>query len=187
MRVYTVGVDLGIAKIAWAIHDGEKITGTGALNSGVGHRGEQIYRAVDYLDALVDELCQSHYGEDVAINVFIEEPLIGNNRKYSMQIAQVYGAVLAQLAYHSMEGVRDSRYPWVSVYGVNVGTWKKQVLGNGHADKEEIKNYIRVTYDGYADLCGHDQDRYDAACVCLYGVLVAARADTLATQARESS
>jgi Holliday junction resolvasome RuvABC endonuclease subunit len=89
--------------------------------------------------------------------VWIEDTLVGNNVKYSMGLAEVKGAVMASVISHA-----DVRL-------VNVGTWKKQVVGHGHANKDSIRDYIHVTHGPYAPLCGDDQDLYDACCIALYG------------------
>lgn len=169
-----IGVDLGIAKAAaavWHDRDGERrLIWTGAIDaSNRPSRAGQLYTCASWVGWVYDDMEKSRLPGE-GCHVFIEEPLIGNNRAYSMKIAQMYGAVLSAL------WMPDSD---VGVFGVNVSTWKKQVIGTGNAGKEEVRNYITVVNSSYSDLCGHDQDRYDAAAVGLYGVLVAARADLI--------
>ena len=167
-----VGVDLGIRKLAYSIWRGGELTAVGAVESKAGMRQDELFEVADYLHQALYELVEI---QKANVLVVIEEPLIGNNRKYSMKIAQTYGAVLASLAMVDANPEDGT----LEVLEVNVGTWKKQVIGDGHADKESIRNYIRVVNQRYSDLCGYDQDKYDAACVGLYGVLLSARADGL--------
>ena len=94
-----------------------------------------------------------------ADQVWIEDTLVGNNRKYSLELTETKGAVLGRLG-----GI-----PNLDVRMVNVATWKKQVVGDGHASKDAIRDYIHVTHGAYAPLCGDDQDLYDACCIALYG------------------
>lgn len=46
-------------------------------------------------------------------------------------------------------------------------TWKKEVVGNGAAKKEDIKKFA-IRQFGLED--GLDQDFYDASCLSLYGI-----------------
>ena len=88
--------------------------------------------------------------------VWIEDTLVGNNRKYSIQLTEVRGAVMAALAMD------------FDVRLVNNKTWKKQIVGDGNASKDSVRDYIHVTHGAYAPLCGSDQDLYDATCIALY-------------------
>lgn len=156
-----IGIDLGIRKIAYAVwRDGELVT-AGAYEAAAGKRQRELHDIAEYINAVVET-------DDEQLLVVIEEPLVGNNKKYSMQISQTYGAVLAALSWDDIE-----------VLAAPVGTWKKQVVGNGHASKKDIENYLGVVNERYPALCGHDQDQYDAACVGLYGVMLSARAEGL--------
>lgn len=105
-------------------------------------------------------------------SVWVEEVIIGNNRKYSLQLAEVKGAVLSTLAMHR-------RNTGVDIRMVDNKTWKREVIGNGNATKDQVKDYILVTHPAYAALCGDDQDCYDAACIGLYGFTVLERSTHL--------
>ncbi len=160
------------AAALWHDREDTELISTGAYVARE-HRPKhaQLARCAEWVADLCKEAAlAANYQED--IYVFVEEPLIGNNRKYSLGIAMTYGAVLSAL-----DEVEDT-YP-LKIFGVNVSEWKKQVIGKGNAGKDDVKNYITVVNSRYAALCDGDQDQYDAACVGLYGVLVAARADSL--------
>jgi Holliday junction resolvasome RuvABC endonuclease subunit len=158
MRI--VGVDLGIAKLAYSVwRDGELIEVDAVDYSKVHTRQHQL-RSLGLFGASA----VAHARPDT---VFIEDILIGNNRKYSLRLAETKGAVLAQM----------HRF---SVIPVNVSTWKKEVLGNGKATKDDIRAWLSGQDSAYADLCGDDQDQYDAACIGFYGHIIATRAAQLA-------
>jgi Holliday junction resolvasome RuvABC endonuclease subunit len=158
MRV--MGVDLGIAKVACSIWENEELVETQAVDmSGITERTRQLSQLSRYIRREVDY-------HDVEL-VVIEDILIGNNRKYSIKLAQTMGAVLAGLEH-------------LDVIPVNVGKWKKEVIGDGHASKEAVRNYLLERDSAYADLCGSDQDRFDAACIGYYGVILSDRAERLA-------
>jgi Holliday junction resolvasome RuvABC endonuclease subunit len=153
-----MGVDLGITKIAMVM-SGETPDAQGW------HGNPRVSRAVQLRQL---GSCAYHFALSHEIDqVWIEDTLIGNNRKYSIQLTEVKGAVMSSLAY-----LCDVRL-------VNVSTWKKQVVGDGHANKDSVRDYIHVTHPAYAPLCGSDQDLYDAACIALYGRQIMDRASDL--------
>ena len=161
----TIGIDLGTHKISFAVFEGTELAH--ALGFDVGTDAPR--------DTVLAEL--GHLAHDMALNhsadrVWVENAIMGNNRKYSLQIAQVQGAVLADLATVRLQIGTDIR-------GVDNKAWKKKVIGNGNASKEQIKNYIVDTHPQYALLCGEDQDLYDAVCVGLYGLQLNEQSDSL--------
>lgn len=157
-----MGVDLGIHKVSMflLLDQGQVHVSTVDLaDSAELSRARQLQALASgaYHQALM-------WGIDC---VWIEDTLVGNNRGYSLALTEVKGALMATLASQA-----DIRL-------VNVGTWKKQVVGQGHATKDDVKYYIDVTYPAYAPLCGDNQDLYDAACVALYGRQILDRAADL--------
>lgn len=160
-----MGVDLGIRQVALAIFVEDVLVHTCVHEAPIDlSRDLQLADLGSYTQTI---------GTTMAVDsVWVEDTLIGNNAKYSMALAETKGAVLAALA-------RDRLTYGTDIRTVNVGTWKKAVIGRGNAGKEDVQNYIRVTHPAYAPLCGDDQDLYDAACVGLYGRQVLARATDL--------
>jgi Holliday junction resolvasome RuvABC endonuclease subunit len=152
-----MGVDLGIHKVACFV-PGERPDAQ-ILESSVGSRALQLCE----LSSFVHDMAGLHQVDQV----WIEDTLIGNNRKYSIQLTEVRGAVMAALALHA-----DVRL-------VNVATWKLQVIGDGHASKDQVRDYIHVSHSDYAALCGSNQDLYDAACISLHGLQIRERASGL--------
>lgn len=153
-----MGVDLGIHKIACFVA-GES---PGAHVLEVPKTHSRAYQLLE-LSSFVHDMAGLH---DVD-QVWIEDTLVGNNRKYSIQLTEVRGAVMASLALHA------------DVQLVNVATWKAQVVGDGHASKDAVRDYIHVTHSAYAALCGENQDLYDAACISIYGRQIRERASGL--------
>lgn len=158
-----MGIDLGIAKVAYSQWVGNRLVQVSAMD--VSFNTSRVYQLTNIrltTEAMVLK-CRPDY-------VFIEDVLIGNNRKYSIKLAQTMGAVLAGMPYTEVPP---------QVIPVNVSTWKKEILGNGHASKEDIRNWLTAYNSAYAELCDGDQDQYDAACIGLYGCLLSRRADKL--------
>ncbi len=153
-----MGVDLGIHKVACFVPG----DAPGAQSHHVHSDANRALQLCD-LSSFVHDMAGLHQVDQV----WIEDTLIGNNRKYSIQLTEVRGAVMAALALHT------------DVQLVNVSTWKAQVLGDGHASKDAVRDYIHVTHSAYAALCGDDQDLYDAACISLYGHQIRQRASGL--------
>lgn len=151
-----MGVDLGIHKVALFLCDGD-VPHAVAWECPEGYpRSKELHHLAGYVHDLA-----STFDID---SVWIEDTLVGNNVKYSIQLTEVRGAVMAALAMH------------MDVRTVNVATWKKEVVGDGHANKDSVRDYIHVTHPDYAALCGSDQDLYDACCISLYGRQITERA-----------
>ena len=162
-----MGIDLGTRKVSTAVF-GQGDLGLSLQAAHTHEVPEQVSRPDQLLEL-------ARFVHDQALfyevgQVWIEDVIIGNNRKYSLQLAQVLGAVMASLATGRL--VLDIRR-------VDNKTWKKEMVGNGNASKDMVRNYIVATYPDYALLCGDDQDRFDACCVGLYGLRISARADQL--------
>jgi len=162
-----IGVDLGIRKIAWAVWDGDILVETMAYESQRTLRHEQL---VDLQTIFMSSAIHHHQPD----HVFIEDTLIGNNRKFSIQLSQTMGAVLAGLGLVSQISALTN-HP-MGVYLVHNTAWKKELLEKGNAGKELVRDYIYSRDSAYAELCGYDQDRFDAACIGYYGVVIANRA-----------
>ncbi len=111
-------------------------------------------RAEDRIEKLYTSLALTFFGEPSEW-VYIETPVMGVNVKALRDQAMVIGMIRYWLwsndQPHSM---------------VDNGTWKKGVLGNGHASKEEIAAYAQRVLHIPAD---HPQDVYDAACIAAWG------------------
>lgn len=88
--------------------------------------------------------------------VFVEAPVLAGARNIqsTIKVAQTTGAVLAGL-----DNVRE----------VAISSWKKRTVGNGNANKEQVRLWLDVTHPEIAHMCGGNQDLYDAACIALYG------------------
>jgi Holliday junction resolvasome RuvABC endonuclease subunit len=102
--------------------------------------------------------------------VFVEQPLVGRGGAHATIVqAQVQGLVLA----------RAHRAATPGVYTVNVKSWKKQVVGNGNADKAAVAAWLETHQPVLAGLAAGDQDLVDAACIALYGRAVLERAERI--------
>ena len=161
----TMGIDLGIRKIALAAWHDDVLVQTEAWESPAGHRANQLADLAMYAMGFA-AMWEPDY-------IFIEDTLVGNNVKYSLQLTEVKGAVLAVL------GPMMRLTALKGVIAVNNKTWKKEVLGNGNASKDMVREYLYSRDSAYSVLCGNDQDRFDAAAIGFYGYIVATRAESL--------
>ena len=93
--------------------------------------------------------------------VYVEKPVFGVNAKASIDQAYVVGAIRSILTLH---GINNSL--------VDNTTWKKQVIGNGRASKEEIEMFARDVLDLPEGLT---QDLYDASAIAQFGVMATTR------------
>lgn len=161
-----IGVDLGIRKINAAVFvpgaSGFTLYDVPKYSSDNDTRGGQLWEVSRWLF----DLAEFHQAD----SVWIEDIVIGNNRRYSISLAEAMGACLAVLTL---------RETVMSIGRVNNMAWKKELIGNGHASKDDVKNYIVETHPVYAALCEDDQDAYDATCIGLYGLTILDRAEHL--------
>lgn len=161
MRI--MGIDLGTRKLAYAIWEDGVLVETDAYESPDDYmRHVQLMDLHDWIYEVAQNTKPDH--------ILIEDTLVGNNVKYSIQLSQVMGAVMVSLGLYGMEHC-------VGIYLVNNKTWKKDVLGNGNATKDLIQLWLYERDTAYSVLCGDDQDRFDAACIGYYGCLIADRAE----------
>ncbi len=112
-------------------------------------------RAEDRIQALAAGLEESSSIWQEVRWVYIETPVMGVNAKALRDQAQVVGIIRSFLWRHGLDNSM-----------VDNGTWKKGVLGNGHASKEEIAAYAQKMLKVPT---GQPQDAYDAACIAAWG------------------
>lgn len=154
-----MGVDLGIRKAhIFVLLDDDRVHVAG-MDMGSDCELSRAYQLLT-LGGYVREVME-FWGVD---QVWIEDTIIGNNRKYSLQLTEVKGAVMAALALHADVRLVDNQ------------VWKKAVVGHGNAGKDQVRDYIHVTHGAYAPLCEGNQDLYDACCIALYGRQIMERA-----------
>ena len=152
MRV--AGIDADSRQItAFVIEGGD---GTGVSGTGWIRLEAEGRRAQDRFPSLVGKIAER--GVAFLANcdyVYIERPFVGPNRKAAIDTGMVIGALRAHLYAH---GIPHSE--------VDPAIWKKAVLGNGGASKEEIAGWARGRFDIADDA---PQDTFDAACIAAYG------------------
>ena len=173
MNDTVIGFDLGTRK--WSAGKATESNGKVKLSDPYTVIAPEGMNRADQLWILMAS-ARSHILLNAPDIVVVEEPLQGNNRKYSLQIAEVKGAVLAGVA-SAIEKIPHNVY----VTGANVKTWKKDVLGNGNATKTDIATFLTEHYRVYSAVCGN-QDELDAGCVAIYGARIQSRARLLSEQ-----
>jgi len=163
--VNLIGIDLGVHKVTIAAFEDQKLVWCDTHEAPAEKtRDEQLLELGKFANEIAT-LAQ-------ASSVWIEDVLMGNNHKYSLALAETKGAVLTMLG-----NLRF--YLGTDIRMVNVGAWKKALIGNGHASKDDVRHYIDVSHSQYSPLCDGDQDRYDATCIGLYGLDIIERAADL--------
>lgn len=102
--------------------------------------------------------------EDVPVgtHIFAEEPLALKNGRTTRLLALMAGALWAQTL------SLDVFWHWV-----DVSHWKREVVGNGNASKEQVAEWVRVAARKMPGdrLIQYDisPDLYDAHCLAVYG------------------
>jgi Holliday junction resolvasome RuvABC endonuclease subunit len=147
-----IGIDPSSKKLALCI------TGTEVLQTDVIRLPAGVYSATGTAYREVFYYLESLNGAAV---VYMEAPLVGRNVASTIVQAQVGGAVIA--------AARNSATELVLV---NVGSWKKQVVGKGNALKEDAAAWLEKNWPEAYHLAQGDQDLVDAACINRYGVMM---------------
>jgi len=148
MRI--VGVDLDSKKIAIAIFDDSKFTSYFFYHSKIKNTQERIFDLYDEFGVIIKGISPN--------KVYFEDSLYIQNFKSSKVLSEVLGNCklvcrLAQIPF----GVVSNK------------TWKKIVIGNGNATKEDIKNFVLAKYNDKFDE-DEPQDIFDAIGIGLYGI-----------------
>jgi Holliday junction resolvasome RuvABC endonuclease subunit len=151
------GVDLGARKVAISIFENGYLVDVEHFEVPKGSSRARELRTLAYWTFTHLIMCDA---------VWVEEPVIGRGVRASLQIAHTAGAVMSQLA--TVDGAE--------IYVVPNKEWKKTIVGNGNASKEDISSWLQRKYASYSSRCEANQDRVDATCIGLYGVAVHERA-----------
>jgi Holliday junction resolvasome RuvABC endonuclease subunit len=140
------------------------------LPEGLARRPQACHEAYDEMYRVVEPRVKSA----TEVYVFIEAPVLGRGGAHAtIPQAQINGAL--QAATHAAGA---------TVMSVNNKTWKKDIVGNGNANKDEIARWFRNNEHGlYAQwvttnrngVAAPDQDMIDALCINLYGRQLIAR------------
>lgn len=95
--------------------------------------------------------------------IWVEQPVAQHGRAANIGTAVRLGMTVGAIfAVHAGPG-----------YIVDQAHWKAEILGNGHASKDQIAQWLWSESPGDAEACGGDGDLIDASCIRLFGVLVA--------------
>lgn len=91
--------------------------------------------------------------------LWVEAPIAGSsgNRLTAIRMGMAVGATCASHA-----GPSHLVFPM---------TWKKAVIGHGHAGKDDVRAWVAERHPALAAACQDDQDLFDATCLGLYGGL----------------
>lgn len=90
--------------------------------------------------------------------LFCEEPPLAGSRniRTALNLSQTAGVIVAStLAEASL---------------IPVASWKKDVIGNGAADKAGVSRWLNDHHPSYFAACEGDQNLIDATCLALYGL-----------------
>lgn len=95
---------------------------------------------------------------DPAASVCIEAPIVGasGNAQVALRLAMTVGGLLG-------------RHPGPA-FLIAPSTWKKEVVGHGHASKPDVRAWLEANHPALAAACENDQDAIDATCVALCGL-----------------
>lgn len=147
-----IGVDCSTKRLAFVILDGPKGPVETFLVEAPKGKGWQLR-----LLALADE-ARHFFAQYNLCSVYVEEAPLGRGFRATLEVGYVVAATL-------VEAMRAGHI----VMPVNVSTWKKQVLGNGRADKDQIREWATEFIFKPAGIePPKEQDLHDAACIAAF-------------------
>jgi len=160
-----VGIDLGTHKVSLAlVRDGELLE-TMTWDYAAGHRADVLCDLANQAEMQIHRWQPDH--------IFMEDVVVGNNRKYSIQIAQVMGAVLAAVGHGQALPIAVNNREWKKITG-------QKMPRDSAGQKEVVRAWLRERSEhAYSVVCDRDQVRIDAACIALYGYDICHRASGL--------
>lgn len=163
-----IGVDPGVRKVACVVSlPGSNLVWTHTMDKDI-LRPQVCHEILRAGSAFFANFADSTRDEPVA--VYIEEPVVGVNRRISVQQGQIHGVLLGAAL---QSGITQ-------VYSVSNTTWKKETVGSGNASKDDCRAWLERSHPVLAADCGADADLVDAGCIAVYGRGVLARAGQFA-------
>lgn len=117
-------------------------------------RGSEIF---DKMHSYISENCDM-VSDGNRLIVSIESPIYLKNIRTSFDIARMVYCIELACSFNGVES-----------FDIPPPTWKKLVLGNGKANKDDIKKFAQTKWPR---IHFNVQDEYDASCIALYGYLL---------------
>lgn len=124
-----------------------------------GYRESELHQLADWVRRFHHDVRDWAYGKEIGL--WIEKAFLANSAARSLN---------ATLSLAEVSTVVRTAAPWTHVEQVVPSTWKAEVLGYGHADKEDIQAWLAVNDPELAEFCARE-DEYDASCIATYGTM----------------
>jgi len=148
----SAGVDYGVRRIAYA-HPHVNVFEELILPSG--DDLTNIYRMATWLKEQITKT-----RPELTV---IEQPIQGVSRNVRTGLS--LGMVAGALSYVAQD-------VGSKVVTIGPSSWKKAVIGNGHADKQAVAKWLETRHPSYYEYClkhKKPQDIIDSTCLALYG------------------
>ena len=153
MGGHAAGVDYGLRRVAIAVPSAGILVDVDRAVRG------KPCDALDALEVLADTYCNAVIRTRVEL-VAIEAPIVGMSRnvRTGLQLGMVAGAL-------SSAALRTGS----KVIIVEPSTWKKAIVGNGNANKDDVSDYLARKHPRLHERTA-TQDAIDATCLALYAM-----------------
>lgn len=144
-----VGIDADSKKIAAVIFENDQLESWHLMESKNKDTQERIFELYFQFESFIKSKKPG--------KIFIEESIFCQNFLTSKAITEVLAncKLLCKLNLVPFEMVQNK-------------TWKKHIIGNGNATKEDIKKFV---VKKYPQLEKEPQDIADALCICMWGIM----------------
>ena len=151
---YILGIDCSSSTVHSVLLDS---TGNFLFSNKCENRTKDIDLKFNYVCDRFSEFLDNNADMFANTTAVIENPVMIQNVKATITIAIVISGVKRELYKHN-----------IAYWGIDNKSWKKDVLGNGAAQKEEIMRFSEMKW-GKGNFT--EQDYADASCIALWGVL----------------
>lgn len=153
-----VGADIKVRQISMSCPQ-FGLVGSIDLGKPRGNREAELRELAWWVRAFHHEVRDWAKRQDIGL--WIEKAFLANSAARSLN---------STLSLAEVSTVVRTAAPWNLVEQVVPSTWKAEVLGYGHADKEDIQAWLTVNDPELAEFCARE-DEYDASCIATYGTM----------------
>ena len=146
-QIVSAGVDYGTARVAFAIPL------LGVFDDIVLKPGDNL-GSLDVIAEVVWNACVTHKPDIVAV----ESAIVGASRnlRVGVSLGMVAGAICCAVMQSG-----------ATVVLVPPASWKKEVVGRGNADKQQVSDWLEIHHPIWHSRCT-SQDTIDSVCLALY-------------------
>ena len=149
-----LGIDPALTALGWGVIEVNRPK-IYYINSGVIKTTSNLslHKRLAFISSSIEEIINIHQPAAIAM----EQTFINSNARSSLKLGYVRGALMALIG--------KTNLPYYEFLPNKI---KKNIVGSGHAEKEQIKHMIKIIISGeFADISYDESDALAIAYSCL--------------------